>query len=459
MPDHEPAGRGRPIAPGPIAGATATPCTVLVIGGGPAGSTCAALLARRGIDVVLVEKARHPRFHIGESLLPANLPLLEQLGVAEAVAAIGMKKDGVDFNSPWHQEATRVEFAEAWDKSMPSAWQVRRADFDEILLRNAQTLGARVFEGCHVQDVAFDPAGMAPALVRARAEDGAQQCYAAQLVVDASGRDTFLANRFRTKQKNPHHNSAALYAHFTDVERLPGALAGNISIFWFEHGWFWLIPLQDGTTSVGAVCWPSYLRSRETGLELFLLDTIALSPKLAERMRNARLCSEVSATGNYAYQSSVSHGTQYLLLGDAYAFVDPVFSSGVFLAMQSAFEAVPVIESRLHGPPRAAKAALRRFDRHMRRGPREFSWFIYRMTNPAMRELFMAPRNVLRVKEALLAVLAGDIFRNRAIWPSVYVFKTIYYLDSLFHPRRTRAAMRARAHHLRTADPASATPP
>lgn len=459
MPDLETASRSCPIASKSLPDALPDTCQVLIIGGGPAGSTCAALLAQRGIDVVLLEKDQHPRFHIGESLLPANLPLFEQLGVADAIAAVGMKKDGVDFNSPSHPLPTHVEFAEAWDKSMPSAWQVRRSEFDEILLRNAQTRGARVVERCRVQDVAFDPVGLALALVEATTDAGARRRYSAQMVVDASGRDTFLANRLKTKQKNHRHNSAALYAHFTDVERLPGPLAGNISIFWFEHGWFWLIPLRDGTTSVGAVCWPSYLRSRKTELNQFLLDTIALSPKLAERMKYARPCSDVSATGNYAYQSSVSHGQQYLLLGDAYAFVDPVFSSGVFLAMQSAFEAVDVIETRLQKSPRAAKAALRRFDRHMRRGPREFSWFIYRMTNPTMRELFMAPRNVLRVKEGLLAVLAGDIFRNRAIWPSVYVFKTIYYLDSMFHPRRTCAALRARANHLHEAEAASAAPP
>ncbi len=459
MPDLEPALRSRPIASESPADVLSDTCQVLVIGGGPAGSTCAALLARRGIDVVLIEKDQHPRFHIGESLLPANLPLFEQLGVADAIAAIGMKKDGVDFNSPDHPAPTHVEFSEAWDKTMPSAWQVRRSEFDEILLRNAQARGARVMERCRVRDVAFDPAGLAPAQVETTTDAGVQRRYAAQVVVDASGRDTFLANRLKTKQKNRHHHSAALYAHFTGVERLPGTLAGNISIFWFDHGWFWLIPLRDGTTSIGAVCWPSYLRSRKTDLNRFLLDTIALSPKLAERMRHARLCSNVSATGNYAYQSSVSHGDQYLLLGDAYAFVDPVFSSGVFLAMQSAFEAVGVVEARLQKSPRAARAALRRFDRHMRRGPREFSWFIYRMTNPTMRELFMAPRNVLRVKEGLLAVLAGDIFRNRAIWPSVYAFKTIYYLDSMLHPHRTYAALRARANHLSDAEAVSAVPP
>ena len=421
-----------------------TPCDVLVIGGGPAGSTCAALLAEKGINVVLLEKAHHPRFHIGESLLPANLPLFDRLGVADQIAAIGMRKDGVEFNSPWHEGNMLVDFSEAWDKSMPYAFQVRRSEFDEILFRNAGKKGATVIEGCRVRDVRFDPNGKAPATIVAKDNDGTARQYAARFVVDASGRDTFLANRLGTKEKNRKHNSSALFGHFENVERLPGKLEGNISIFWFEHGWFWLIPLQGGATSVGAVCWPRYLHSRKTSVDQFLLDTIALCPQLAARMKNARLCSPVSATGNYTYGSSVSHGEQYLLLGDAYAFLDPVFSSGVFLAMNNAFESIDLIETCLRAPARAP-AARRRFDKMMRHGPREFSWFIYRVTNPTMRDLFMAPSNVLRVKEGLLSVLAGDIFKNRAIWPSVYVFKSIYYLVSLANFGRTRAAMKQRA--------------
>ena len=439
------------------AGLAPEPCDVLVIGGGPAGSTCAALLAERGIEVVLLEKAHHPRFHIGESLLPANLPLLAKLGVADAVAAIGMKKEGVEFSSPWHEGNMLVEFSEAWDKSMPFAWQVRRSEFDHILINNAKAKGADVVEGCGVQGVEFDPEGVAPAIVTAQCDDGDRRQYAARFVVDASGRDTFLANRFKTKEKNRKHNSSALFGHFKNVERLPGRLEGNISIFWFEHGWFWLIPLSGGATSIGAVCWPHYLKSRKTDVKQFFMDTIALCPQLAERMKDARLASPVSATGNYAYGSSVSHGKQYLLLGDAYAFVDPVFSSGVFLAMSSAFESIDAIEVCLRQPARA-NAALGHFDRMMRRGPREFSWFIYRMTNPTMRDLFMAPSNVLRVKEGLLSVLAGDIFNNRAIWPSVYVFKAIYYLASLANFKRTRAAIKQRAVNIKDPSPREALP-
>jgi 2-polyprenyl-6-methoxyphenol hydroxylase-like FAD-dependent oxidoreductase len=134
-------------------------CDVLVIGGGPAGSTAAALLAQRGHRVTLLEKSRHPRFHIGESLLPANLPLFERLGVAEQVRAIGMVKRGAEFVSPWHEHTQTFEFAGAWDKSMPFTYQVRRSELDEILIRNAAAKGAEVIEGCRVQEVVFQPNG------------------------------------------------------------------------------------------------------------------------------------------------------------------------------------------------------------------------------------------------------------------------------------------------------------
>jgi flavin-dependent dehydrogenase len=312
---------------------TATPqsCDVLVIGGGPAGATMGALLAQQGKDVVVLEKAHHPRFHIGESLLPANVQLFDRLGLRAELEKMGMPKYGVEFVSPDHAHRSYVEFGDAWDKSMPYAWQVRRSEMDELLFKHAAQQGARTQEGCRVRDVQLDDAG---ATVHTTLDDGSAQSWRAQFVVDASGRDTFLSNKFKTKQKNPKHNSSALFGHYTGAERLPGKMEGNISIFWFAHGWFWFIPLADGATSVGAVCWPYYLKSRDKPLSEFFADTIALCPALAERLKNAQLVDgAVHATGNYAYTSSHCTGDRYLILGDAFAFIDPVFSSGVYRAI------------------------------------------------------------------------------------------------------------------------------
>lgn len=427
-------------------------CDVLVIGGGPAGATVAALLAEQGRDVVLLEKAHHPRFHIGESLLPANVPLFERLGVKAELEAMGMPKYGVEFVSPEHEHCSFVEFAEGMNPDLPYAWQVRRSEMDELLFRHAARRGAKAHEGCRVHEVRFDAEG---ATVQARLDDGAACSWRARFVVDASGRDTFLANKFKSKKKNPRHNSSALFGHFTGAERLPGRQEGNISIFWFPHGWFWFIPLADGTTSVGAVCWPYYLKSRGgQPLDAFFADTIALAPKLAERLKGAQLVDgKVHATGNYSYSGSHCSGARYLMLGDAFTFIDPVFSSGVFLAMQSAFDAVPVIDATLDGTPRAAAAARKRFEQVMRHGPREFSWFIFRVTNPTMREFFMYPANPFRVREALLSLLAGDIYGKTPIWRALWILKGLYYLVSLGHFRRTFGAWRRRRHNIRDLGP------
>ena len=406
---------------------------IVVIGGGPAGSSVAALLADKGHDVVMFEAARHPRFHIGESLLPMNMPLFDRLGVRAAVEAIGITKHGAEFVSPWHDHTSEFSFGDAMDKSFPYAVHVRRSEFDELLFRHAAKRGARTFEGHRVIDVDMNPGNSDErrAHVNVEADDGTVATWRPRFVIDASGRDTLLSKQFGAKQRNRKHASAALFGHFSNARRRPGRFEGNITLFWFEHGWFWFIPLLDGTTSIGAVAHPAYFKRRTGGLSEFLMETIALAPRLADRLQDATLISPATATGNYAYDSKYCRGDRFVMIGDAFAFVDPMFSSGVYLAMNSAFESAAAVHHWLIGESKLAEQRFRRFDKVMRHGPKMFSWFIYRITSPAIRNIFMRPRNMWRMQEALLSILAGDLFRDTPLWPRLLGFKLLYYVHCI----------------------------
>ena len=402
-------------------------CDVLVIGGGPAGSTIAALLAERGKRVTLVDKDVHPRFHIGESLLPFNIPLLDQLGVREEVERVGMPKFGIEFVSPHHPNPSLLEFGDGWWKDMDYSFQVRRSEFDHILLKNAAAKGAEVVEGCRVGELDFLDGGGARA--SGTLEDGTTKHWRARFVVDATGRDTFLANRLKLKQRNRRHESAAVYGHFTGAERLEGRAEGNISIFWFAKGWFWFIPLADGTTSVGAVCPPTTFKERQGDATALFRDLIAMCPALVKRLEHATLTGPATATGNYSYGTDRMSGDGYILIGDASTFIDPVFSTGVYLAMRSGFIGADAV-ARCLDRPAEAKAALARFEREVATGRDRFTWFIYRITSPAIRNLFMAPRNILRMEEAVLALLAGDIAGGSPIHTRLMLFKALYYVNT-----------------------------
>ena len=431
-----------------MSGAPRERCEVLVVGGGPAGSSAAAILAERGHRVVLLEKARHPRFHIGESLLPANLPLFERLGVAAEIRAIGLPKRGAVFHAEGPARTQRFVFADGWNKALPFAYEVRRSQFDAILIARAAALGAEVIEECRAREVEFT----GEAAVRVSAEHaGTERRFEARYLIDASGRDTFLASRLNTKLRDRKHASCAMFAHFAGARRdADDARCGDISLFWIDQGWLWFIPLADGVTSVGAVVWPSYMKSRGQDLRAFFLATIARSPDLSARLTDAQLATEVEATGSYSYRCTRAHGERHLMIGDAYSFVDPVFSSGVLFAMVGGIAAAEALDVCLR-EPRRRRAALRRFEHTVRLGPRHFAWFIYRMTRPAMQALFMAPRNALRMREALLSLLSGDIFADTPLWPALRAFQGMYFLTALTMPRRSLHALTRRAREVRTA--------
>lgn len=417
-------------------------CDVVVIGGGPGGSTAAALLARRGYKVIALEKDHHPRFHIGESLLPMNLPVFERLGVLEKVRAMGVFKPGADFEADNERGYNTYHFARAIGQSPPHAYQVWRQDFDQMLYQHARECGADAREGHKVVQV--DHRAARESWLDVHPDDGDDYRIQARYVVDASGRDALLSSKKKLRRKNDQHQSAAIFGHFRGAQPRAGEDAGNISIYSFDFGWMWMIPVPDGVMSVGAVCRPEYLKQRKGRTVEFLLDTLKLNPALWQRVRDAELIdNEVRVTGNYSYDSTCMGGPGWILVGDAFAFLDPVFSSGVYLAMSGAEKAVEVVDQALREPSREL-ALLRKLEKRQRRGMARFSFFIYRFNGPVMQQMFRQPRNTWQLEQGVISMLAGDLFDTPLVLRKLGLFKLVYLISMLRDWRRARVEHRYR---------------
>jgi flavin-dependent dehydrogenase len=416
-------------------------CDVLVVGGGPAGSTISAHLADRGWNVHVLEKDSHPRFHIGESLLPQSVPMLRRLGVLPEVEKIGIIKYGAELVSHRLGRSQMFHFSKAFDESQPYAFEVKRAEFDAILAKNAAAKGAHFHEGLKALRVEFRAGG--PSLVHAEDRQG-RPCQAeARFVVDASGRDTFLSGQLGGKHRSNKHGSAAVFGHFEGVTRLKGMDEGNITAGWLDDGWCWLIPFKDGTMSVGVVCHPDYIKSRRTSLDQFLLDTLRQSAPIATRMENAKALTPTYAAANFSYRRESMSGEGYLMVGDAFAFVDPVFSSGVHLALNSATIGADVVDAFLRGAPDYA-VRTKAFERTVRRGIDTFSWFIHRFNQPAFEAVFLSIRRPPKIERAVLSLLAGDVFDQSKMRFPLFLFKVVYYLFFLLNWRENWAVARRR---------------
>ncbi|MFL5265132.1 MAG: NAD(P)/FAD-dependent oxidoreductase [Stellaceae bacterium] len=388
-------------------------CDVLVIGGGPAGSTIAGLLAQKGRHVVVLEKDQFPRFHIGESLLPLNLPLFERLGIADGVRRIGVYKPGAEVISDDHVQPAIFRFDHNPYVSVGHSYHIKRADFDKLLLDNSRRLGATVLEGMRVTGVELGADGRSR--VTALGPDKAPSAWFPRFLVDASGRDTLLLKRLGLKRVDKRNNTAAVFGHFRNVPRRGGGAAGMITMHLFQHGWFWMIPLPDDIMSVGLVGDRSFFRTRTEDLDSFFARAVAASPSVAERMTNAEPVTPLMTTANYSYDSCRYGGCGYILIGDAAAFIDPLFSSGVMMAMSSAARGAEVVHAWLNDRT-LGEQLMRNYERSVRRGLSSVSWLIYRINTPVLRDIFMASFDLFNTRNGLLAILAGNFYEEARLF-------------------------------------------
>lgn len=345
---------------------------VAVIGGGPAGSVTAGFLAQAGCRVVLFERDRFPRYHIGESLLSATLPILDALGFTPKMDAAGfIRKPGGTFVWGSKREPWSFFFRED-PGGRPHAYHVVRSQFDHLLLRHAAELGVEVREEHRVAANRYDGSNNELTVVNGAGERRVRSRY----VVDASGQQALFGQRDGLREFNPFFKNLAVFGYYRGARRLDGPQEGNILSAAFPEGWFWFIPLHDGTTSVGAVVDARRFAGEVAGgaLPLYLRLVEACAP-VAERVREAELVSPIRVIRDYSYCSRRFYGPGFLLAGDAACFIDPVFSTGVHLACLSAFLAARAVGAILQGADEGE--AQRAYDARYREAFERYLEFLY----------------------------------------------------------------------------------
>jgi geranylgeranyl reductase family protein len=312
---------------------------VVVMGGGPAGSTAASILAREGRKVVLFEKEEFPRHHIGESLMTDTYRTFQRMGFLEKLKQSPfVRKYSVQFANPEGKESRPFYFFEANHHESAVTWQVTRAVFDKMLIEHAEEQGATVYQGTLVKEVLFE--GDRAIGCEVKMKDGSAQRFYAKVVIDATGQSAMLSNKFRWRMRDPKLKKAVLFSYFKGAHREPDLNGGATLVLRTapgSGGWFWYIPLENDITSVGIVANPDYLvKNRGRDLAKIFQEEIEKCEPCRRRVASATRVDQIYSIMDYSYRSKHCAGDGFMLIGDAYGFLDPIYSSGVLLALKMA---------------------------------------------------------------------------------------------------------------------------
>ena len=382
-------------------------CDVIVVGGGPAGSTAAAWLARAGRSVTVLERDQFPRFHIGESLLASVNDVLAAIGADDVVRRAGFpQKWGATFMTADGRVERFADFGIAPGVPMPQTWQVERATFDQLLLQHAAACGADVRQRHRVVDVTWNDDGVTATVQHG--ETGQRQAVRAHAIVDASGRGALLSRKFELRIDEPRLANLAIFSHYSGVPRQGGRRAGDIRIVArTDLGWFWLIPISSELTSVGVVLPQSAAKNVKSLEPAALLDgAVSDTPAVARLLASA--CREwpVRVEKDFSFGSRAYAGDRWVVAGDAGSFLDPVFSTGVAIALESGLEAAQAVAAGLD----AGDLSARRFASYARRQRRRylsFRRFVLGFYSTEFRDLFFAENPPPRMFRSLVAAFAG----------------------------------------------------
>jgi len=416
---------------------TVDPFDVAIIGGGPSGSVAAALLARAGRRVIVLERDKFPRFHIGESLLPFSMQAFTRLGLHEKFARAGfMEKFGGEMYGACGDDGVKFYFEDGFRSQTDRSYQVTRADFDKVLLDHAAESGADVREETCVDNVEFSDDGAT--LVISRKGNGGAEEIRAHYVIDASGRNSILGVKFKLKKNYEHLKKVSVFAHYDGMIRAEGRDGTLTRMVRAIDRWFWVIPLSATRASVGVVLDGAVFKQSGLTAEEFLQQAIEEQPILMQQMRDAERVTPVRTAADFSYRSTQLTGDRWMLAGDAAGFIDPVFSSGVFLAVLAGEQAADVLHEVLDRPEKRRRL-FARYARNINKAMDVYLRFVDAWYSKEFIEVFLHPQDLFQIPPAVNAVLGGNIGDSFAIRWRMWIFYLLVRLQRWIPlcPRRT----------------------